>query len=328
MNIFFNMNNDTIRFNTKALLNDKWMVFSIIDSLQIEATIINYDTMSFMGLRDSVKTIGFQVYDESMNPLDYDINDMHIQISKTSGFLQVFNFSLFPNLQVDYPTEELEEYYLIGLSNPQVGIQNLTWFQVNDFQVGDELHVLDESSHWAGYTTGYAITNKAIYKYFERTDYEDSIVYFYSREQSINTIWEGDSTTFKYNNDTIKSIITSNKYFDQLPGEPVIIDNETYQYYMNNGTNLSKSNPWQYETFFFSGDSCWDIFIADGCLYCTKYIKGLVLDIYNIDGRIIRTYYVDSKHTQININDFEAGVYLYRLSDKNRVIKINNLIIE
>ena len=150
LNIFFNKDHDSIQLKTNALLNDSWTLFNLPDSIKIIATIIKQDTMSFMGLLDSVKSIGFQVYDKNMNLLDYVLNNMELKISKNYGFVSTFNFYFFPDFQISYPFEQFEEYDLIGLSNPKIGVQNLTWFEVNDFQPGDEIHVLNETRSVGG----------------------------------------------------------------------------------------------------------------------------------------------------------------------------------
>ena len=164
---------------------------------------------------------------------------MNLQISKNYGFIKTFNFYLFPDITVDYPPDQFEELDLAGLSNPKTGVQNLTWFDVNDFRPGDELHILDESSTWFGNVSGYTTTNKAVYKYLDRTDYEDSIVYHYSRRQSIYTLWS-DSSSFKFYNDTLKEVIKPDTLFDKLPGAAIVSDFEMYSYYMANGALLSK----------------------------------------------------------------------------------------
>jgi hypothetical protein len=272
-NYFFNKHNDTIRIETKARLNDKWIAFKIKDSVTIEASVTGHDTMNFLGLKDSVKTIGFQAFDKNMVVLDLEINEMNIQISKNYGCIKTFNFYLFPNIQDDYSDDQFEEYSLIGLSNPKAGIQNLTWFEVNDFQVGDELHVLDESSCW-DFDNGSAETNKAIYKYIERTDYLDSIVYHFSRKQSIFTQWT-DSSSIKYYSDTLKAVIKTDSLFDKLPGESIVDTDIAYNYSMTNESPISKTKPNNVSIFQFSGDSCWRMPIADGCFSDYKYIKGL-----------------------------------------------------
>jgi hypothetical protein len=398
LNEFINKMGDTISIKTNANLGDKWIAFALQDSLTIEATVLSHDTLTFIGVTDSVKTIGFQAYNNSMNQLDLEINDMQLQISKLYGFVKTFNFYLFPYFQVDYPTERFEEYNLIGLSNPKVGINNLTWFEVNDFQVGDELHVLHESSCWYGDGYGSATTNKAIYKYLERTDYSDSIVYRYSRRQSISTTWT-DSSDFKYYEDTLTQTIKPDSLFDMLPGEPIVTDFETYNYYMTNESPVSKTNPKSYETFEFSGDTCWQMIIADGCLPDNKYVKGLggpyysctnafclggaerklvyykksgvswgsplivtgisdntlannitiypnpdknffnvtfsnciyqdsYISIYDIQGKLQKTKSLESKNSLINISDLNSGIYIIKIADSDKILKMDRLIIE
>jgi hypothetical protein len=398
LNEFINKTGDTIFVKTNAKIEDKWIAFAIQDSLSIEAKILSHDTLTFLGISDSVKTIGFQAYDKNMNQLDLEINDMQLQISKSYGFVTIFNFYLFPNFQVDYPYERFEEYSLIGLSNPKVGVNNLTWFEVNDFQVGDELHILDESSCWYGDGYGSAITNKAIYKYLERVNYSDSIVYRYSRKQSISTTWT-DSSDFKYYYDTLTTTIKPDSLFDKLPGEPIVTDYVTYNYYMTNESPLSKMNPRSYETFGFISDTCWQMIIADGCLPDYKYIKGLggpyysctnafclggaerklvyykkgditwgsplivngISDIseaknimiypnpakshinislinsnyqdlhvfiFDIQGKLQKTKSLKPNNSMMNISDLNSGIYILKIADDEKVLKIDRLIIE
>ena len=396
LNIFFNKDLDSIKIKPNASLGDIWTVYELKDSIKIIATIINFDTMSFIGLIDSVKTVGFQVYDKNMNLLGSDLNNMTLLLSKNYGFIKAFNFYLFPNYQVDYPFEQFEEFDLIGLSNPKVGVQNLTWFEVNDFQIGDELHVLDESSSWGG-GYDYSTTNKAIYKYLERTDYQDSIVYTYSRKQSIYTIW-ADSNSFIFIDDTLMTIIKPDSIFDKLPGEPIVTDDETYNYSMTNGLFVSKTNTRSYESFYFSGDLCWGMIMADGCLIADSYITGLggpyyqcdnafslggaernlvyykkgqitwgtplivtgisnnkyennielfpnpakeniwiksqtsdlpfTFELIDISGQTLVLKEIKTSLFSINVDELPNRIYLYRLSNKNEMIKFGKLIIE
>jgi len=398
MNLFLNRGNDTIKINTRAKLNDKWIAFDLADSIIIEATVTNHDTMSFLGLVDSVKTLSFQVYDTSMSPLDYDINQMNLHISKNYGFIKTFNFYLFPDITVDFPPDQFEELDLIGLSNPKTGVQNLTWFDVNDFEPGDELHILDESSSWYGDGSGHAITNKAMYKYLDRTDYEDSIVYHYSRRQSIFTTWS-DSSSFKFYNDTLKEIIKPDTLFDKLPGEPIVFsDFSMFNYVMTKGPILSKEDPSDLEWYFHSSDSCWFMPITDGCLSVDTYLQGLggpyyscinafslggaerklvyykkgetewgsplvitqVSDpvtyaisvfpnpakdfitislqgshagklkftMFDLNGRIVINEIIDASEKLINIAAVTPGVYLYRLTEPDRIVYLNKIVID
>lgn len=399
INEFVNKNNEIISLNTNAVLGEKWIAFQREGSLIIEATVIDHDTMSFLSLKDSVKTIGFQAYDKDMNPLDFEINTLNIKISKNYGFVKTFNFYLFPNFQVEFPSEQFEEYELVGLSNPKVGIQNLTWFEVNDFQVGDELHVLNRASYWNGdaETDGYETTEKTIYKYLERANYTDSIVYHYARKQSVYTT-NAAGNSFKYYDDTVRVVVKSDPSFDKLPGERIATDNGIFNYYMTNNQLLCKTNPSGYESFGLVEGSCWQLVIADGCLTNDEYLKGLggpyysctqslclgsserklvyykkgettwgtplivtgisdlktvnnisiypnpacdyinvsfedniancAIYIYNIQGKLQKSKKLEANHSTMDVSDLHSGVYILKIADNEKVLKIGKLVVK
>lgn len=267
MNTFINRTGDSIRINTKATLSEKWIAYQIQDSITIEASITKFDTLSFLGLKDSVKTISFQAFDKDMKPFDYQINNMKLQLSKNYGFVTIVNFNFFP-----IHDSHFKVYNLIGLTNPEVGVQNLTWFDVHDYQVGDEIHILSASN--PGMNSGAITTNKAIYKYIERTNFPDSIVYKYNRIQSIELKWS-DSTSYKYYDDTLSITIHSNSLFDKLPGEIMGVHNTYYFYYMKNGSVLSKIDRSGREFYSGATDSCLGQADVMGCLSNYVYPKGL-----------------------------------------------------
>jgi hypothetical protein len=269
-NIFFNRDHDSIKLNTTALLNDSWTAYFIPDSLKIIATVINHDTMSFLGQLDSVKTISFQVYDKNMDQLDFPLNNMKLRISKNFGFVKTFNFYLFPDLTPGYNNGPFNEYSLIGISNPKMGIQNLTWFEINDFQPGDELHIVSETYNDALQSQ---TSDKTIRKYLSRSDYKDSIVYTYSQKESY-THTNPDTSTIWYNDVINKELINSDPEFDKLPGEPVSKRGGVTFFGMVNNPVLSKlySNG---AIIVLSHDSCWQLEEAGDCPIAFEYLKGL-----------------------------------------------------
>ena len=146
---FCNKENQTITIKTNALLNESWTAYNLQDSTKIVATVIDMGiTPSYLGLRDWIKEIGFQAYSRNMIPKDHPVNEMTIIISENYGFFKTLNFYLFPDIETEFSTDHLEEYELVGLSDPQVGIQNLTWFDVYDFQPGDEIHSRNISNQY------------------------------------------------------------------------------------------------------------------------------------------------------------------------------------
>lgn len=210
---FFNKNNDTINIQYNAHLNDSWLVYS--DSLMfIQAHVLFHDEKEFLGLSDSVKTIVFQAFDHKGDTVDHFINNKRLELSKNYGMVQAFNFLNFLDNE-----NELEQYHLVGLSEPKAGVQNLTWFDVFDFQVGDEIHVYELDADWEG-SAGRSISKKNIFKYIDRINYADSIVYMIDRsiEQQYRSL-TSDSTWTIF--DTVRTVIRRNESFDQLPEHPV-----------------------------------------------------------------------------------------------------------
>lgn len=276
-NLFFNQNNDTIFIKTNSKINEQWKAFNLKDSILVFGQVVKTDTMSFLGLKDSVKTIGFKVYDKTMMPLSMNLNSMTVMISKNYGFVKTINFSLFPNCEPNYFQEYLQNLSLIGLSKPMVGVQNLTWFEANDFKINDEIHVSFESSSWGGGNDyGYSTSQKTIYKYLNRIDYADSIKYYIDREEStFRRIVKWDSTSYSYIHDTLISVIRPNPDFDKYPDEPLIKDQWAFSQSMSNSNPISKTSPSVYGYKTQTNDSCWNELMADGCLYSPKYVKGL-----------------------------------------------------
>lgn len=276
-NLFINKYDDTIRIKTNAEIRESWTAYELEDSILVVAEVKGIDTLAFLGLLDSVKTIGFKVYDKDSMPISHFLNEQQIMVSKKYGFVRMLNFSLFPNGDPERYYEQFESFNLIGFSNPFIGVQNLTWLEVFDFKVGDELHSLDKWSRWEPENgRGYLTTRKTKLKYLERLDSKDSIVYRIDREESVfRRIEKWDSTTYVFVHDTIRAIYKPDSLFDQLPGAPIVSEFDAYAYKMINAKQISKVKPSGCEVIRPSTDSCWHYPIADGCSSEFTYMKGL-----------------------------------------------------
>jgi hypothetical protein len=273
--IFINNNSDSIFLKTNASLDQSWNAFNLPNSARVIATVSRLDTLSFLGLIDSAKTIGFKVYDKTGNILDHKLNNMSVILSKNFGIVRTFNFALFPEFEPNfYYGEGLQEYNLGGISNANAGIGNLTWFEVHDFQSGDEFHINYESSNWDLPGRGNAESRKTILRYLERTDFPDSIVYRAERIQSSkNTV--DTNTRFEFIHDTIRSVIKPKPEFDKLPGEILHSEYDISNLTMNYDGWLSKTEPSVYTSYHQAFDSCWSNCCSDGCFWADTYIKGL-----------------------------------------------------
>ena len=123
-NYFVNREDDTVKINTLAQLNENWVAYQTSNTIII-AEVIKHDTCSFLGQIDSAKTISFIAYDKNMLAIFPPVNNMSIIISKNFGFLKTMNFSLFTEDIIPY--HELQTYNLVGMSSLPICIVNLTW---------------------------------------------------------------------------------------------------------------------------------------------------------------------------------------------------------
>lgn len=270
-NLFFNKDGDTITIQTNALLGESWTFYQT-EELIIIAEVVEWNTQEFLGVEDAVKKISFQAFNGEMINIDHPVNNHQLLLSENYGLLSAFNFYFFPE------TNEYEEFIpyrfyfsLIGISNPEIGFQNPTTYNVHDFQPEDELHIRERYE-----TNNIKWERKTILKYLERLDANDSIVYKierYSSYQNFNT----DST--HYFNDTIYNIIKPYVYFDRLPLEPNrenIYDGTVWLVYNNDRIKKMNSEHGYNQVFlWYDSDDCYTLGHSDGGSEHFFYYNGL-----------------------------------------------------
>ena len=277
---FINAEGDTIVIRTKTNPGENWIVYEN-ENISIYGFIISLEKESFLGLEDSVKTIGFQVYDSQMNPFENELNDMSLKISKNHGALRILNFNLFPDLE-DFLSSlyRITMLDLVGIESEHqsAGIKNLSWFKVYDFLPGDAIHILETNTDFYSEDIGQSYTHKLQKKYLEREDYPDSIKYLV--EINSQRRWEihsstKDSVRVQNTHDTIKEVVRHNPEFDKLPGEAVIEGETAYAYRMYNSDPLNKTRSDIGEIWNWYTDSCWAFCCVDGCFMDLNYVEGL-----------------------------------------------------
>lgn len=273
--IILNQVHDSVKIKVNAIPGEKWTAYVFPDSSVAEASLVKLDSITILGLPDSAKTISFQVFDKNSNPLNHKLNSMSVILSKNHGLVKTLNFSFFPDFESNYfYNNQLQEYILVGLSNPELRIQNLRWFDANDFKPGDEVHTSYLSKTW--FVPEYVIENSknTIFKYLERSDFSDSIVYIIDRTQGRRETSASGFDNF-FLHDTIKMVISPRPDFEKLPGEIIFSENNTKTNRMSLAPFISKAEPSVYNTFYHSFDSCWSNCCADGCFPEFIYYKGL-----------------------------------------------------
>ena len=279
-NYFFNGKGDTIKIKTDAVINESYELFHIEDSVSAIAKVISCEIQEFFGLSDSVKTIKIEIFDNEGNPVKHPYLDETpvIQISKNYGFLKTFNlYDFYFSAYTCLHCPAYENHSLLGLTNPNVGQQNLTWFEVFDFQPGDELHIIENV--FDGYY--YPIQRKisTIEQYQSRTKHgNDSISYevkrtkyYYSRSYTTGEITESTSSQNE------NFVYGTNPDFDRLNGEPIIhFDNYGNGVaYTIMGSSSVKSTDGGIPVEIRGNDECWYEPIAEDCSSTSDYYRGL-----------------------------------------------------
>ncbi len=273
-NVFFNKHDDSILVKTQAELHNSWLAYSDMHNYKIFAEVVDHDTLSFLGVTDSVKTIGFQVYDLNNDSIEHVLNNRHLKISKNYGLVKTFLFRDFPGYSANWGP--YIEYDIKGISSPELGIQNLTWTDVfGDFYPGDELHVMHEWCYGCISEQNCGQRN-SIFKYVNRIEYEDSVKYSVERIESLKTTYQGDITGYNYTHDTLSSVISfqPDNNFNKLSEEPIIRGDEIF-YNLQSVKHAMTKTLGLYDDLERISDDCWMEPISDILYINPEYMKGL-----------------------------------------------------
>jgi len=85
---------------------------------------------------DMVKVITLQAKDNSNNNVSHILNGKTIKLSQHFGISKMLDVFFIPG--------DTSMYYLAGKSNPAIGVHNLTWKEVFDYDTGDVFHYYSE----------------------------------------------------------------------------------------------------------------------------------------------------------------------------------------
>ena len=283
-NYFFNVQGDTIKIKTNAGFHESWMLFED-EEVSITAIVYFHDTMTVLGLVDSVKTIELQAYYKS-----YPTNNFAhgiLLLSKHFGLIFTYNMYLFPYNQQDNSSSRLEEFDLVGIDNSDYGIQNLKWFDVFDFQPGDEFHTEKiDLTTTDGPPTKRIIKN--IREIKNRENFTDSIVYQIQEKNERTHTYGQDLMGYELTDKSVRLVIKQNPEFDLLPGQPYVKNSDLLSNYMTSQNNIPCKG--ENEPIEFNNNlSCWSYMLdyySDVCYTDNSlYHKGLGGPYYdNVSG--------------------------------------------
>ncbi len=174
-----NVIEDTIIIKTKALTGDSWCYIRAASPLGPDtmATVTRCDTMTFLGITDSVKVIS--------------LGNDSIILSKNFGLVRALNFRDF------LPGSYYEKYSLSGITSNDnvIGTHLLTWREIYDFEAGDIFHRSRHVDGWPAATMYY------VYQVLDKvlSGDEDTVSY----EISVISWWVGPEGTSDPEYDTL-----------------------------------------------------------------------------------------------------------------------------
>jgi len=265
---FVNGKNQQIFIKSQAVLNEVWDVFEN-DNIKVKGKITSIEKKNVLGVEDSVKTITFLVYDLSETPINYDLNQISIEVSKHFGLVKTVNFYYFEHTTNNY-YNNFGEFNLIGINEPQLGFKNILKEDCYDFQIGDELHIRYISG---GY---YSFFNQnRIIRYISRTDYNDSIIYYYEYKtytKHKSVINDTLTTSISMSQDTLKQKINKGELLFETESNEPYGNDDVYKIIIN---NIQQTTIYVANYFLYYYEDCLMETIFDGCSEAPTYYLGL-----------------------------------------------------
>jgi hypothetical protein len=138
---FFNNQGDTLKFDfgiqiggTSLFYGDMFQHFRLLSE--------GADTMTLLGLLDSVKIYRILHTDPQGNTINSALNNQTIIIGKDFGLVKFFQVNQFP--------EVLNPLALLGNSSPDAGMYKITNAMIYDHQPDDEIEYFDSYSRPSG----------------------------------------------------------------------------------------------------------------------------------------------------------------------------------
>jgi len=318
--ILFNSVDDTLRLLSQAHLSDSWIFYQNLQ-YKIIASVSSVALSTVFGNPDSVKTITFQAYDLSNNPITHDANNWHVSLSKQYGLQDWINFYAFPDFNdndLNLIAVNSEEIHTIGSHLAHSSIRNIETFDVYNFNIGDEFHVV-ENSFILGYSDEEHI--EQIDKIIGKQVYAGSLVYSIDRAK-VRDYYDGGQIVTEISHDTISITYTQNTRLNRLPLQTIL---EEENYITANWMGSENGRIVKYLDDFYgfeAGTPCDFQILADGyCISSHAYIDRLggpywdcdmsnyrKLQYYNANGQTFGTPLVLSINEASRLeNNFEIS---------------------
>jgi hypothetical protein len=273
---FFNRTGDSVNINTQATLNQSWKFCNLPANGYIEASVTAVGPDTVLGLIDQVKTITFQAKDSAGNAIPHILNQRSIRLSQHYGLSKMLDVYFIPG--------DTAIYVLAGKTNPVMGVQDLTWQEINNFDVGDVFHYLLSSVG----------TVSTIYKVLSKTSYGNDSVSYTMEHCSLSEgpSYPGHDTIITVHDTIIAKYFFTpsqdNTWLSRLPGEYFTYfgyaDDYTFSMFADKNRRVKSRGDDYVYTWIYNGDTCWrnSEKMNAFTIYKQKYTEGLgkTMDYY------------------------------------------------
>lgn len=316
---FFNRANDTIYLNCQGGPGSTWKFMNLPNGCYLHAQITSIISDTVLGMIDSVKVITLQAKDQNNINIQHIFNQKQIKLSKNYGLSKMFDAYLMPN--------DTLPFLLAGKSSVMLGIQNLHWKEIYDFDTGDVFHyfgtinMVGNGGNWS-----------KIYRVLSKTTYGNNDSVEYTMEYCNHTfvgvppqyIDTFDTIAVKYN---WLSLTSNNPWVNSLPEEFTPTGDFSAKFYQNinqfNGRHMKGTVRNRY--VFSPDDNCWIWFIGNHTPYYTNnYVKGLGL---TYSGVYVIPDYTPEYSTE-NLVYFKKGSEIWGTpvsADCHTLVHVNDL---
>lgn len=266
--LIVNGQGDTITIMPQLAAGQTWTAYHYINNNNTIEGRVDSVSYSLVGTEmDSVKHLSFAIKDSLGNVTSFPIGQFPVLLSKHYGLVRSFAWYDFPNNYLTYLTLAGHE------RQPDAEIYNITWKQIYDYNVGDEMH-LYKSDAYDGYGRQFYIKDIILTKDSTATHW----LYQIEREQAlvkydpIPSVMAFDTT---YSKDTISRSYAFSHYADTIqPRERFSNSNSKWTLARHpDERRVQKTMNWGFDGFMMS-DSC--LAFTTGMTFPdTVFIEGL-----------------------------------------------------
>ena len=300
---FYNRDNEPIAIKKDAALNESWTAYSGSYGT-ITGICTSMDTMSFLGVQDSVKTLNL-----SGSGVQFELI-----LSKNYGLIKTLNFRDFPYFTGNTFTPTEREF--AGLSDPKLGFQRIKKGDIYSYEIGDEIHSI---FHHIDNSGGYSYNRYYIKKILSKIFGTESVEYKIDVVEWGSSFFGNIDTSYI---ETLEILNMDSTYMQKLPGEfdSVQIMEGYYSYRANLLDGLPGLH-FRRSALVATSDSCFQRIQLGGTINTSAYIGAGSYDD--------ELYWTFSPHPNWNIEelvycmkgDMEYGVEL----DKPDVVGLEEI---